>query len=271
MDEAEALAGAAGGAELADRALAALDARAAALVTQAAASLPSPTVEDAPVSGGALGGLKRNALITAFLSGDPSVPYRAPRDGTLIYLQRMALVFREVCPAALPANLSTLIAGEFTDLPALTGGREAMAAAGLEAIGKGLEMLIDPGQAMAEAMRTDSIHAEADGDAQTLLHALPCTGPELREMFSNIQSYVAKPSAGIDASALRMSDLCLRALDDGLTTRDRRAYCTCAGAVVEGSGDEALHRWLRADPPTRWRLLYVAARPVHAQTRACAR
>lgn len=267
--EAKALRQAPGGAEPAKRVLAALDARGAALVAQAAASLPSPPASDAPVSGGALAGLKRNALITAFLSGDPMVPYRTSRDETMIYLQRMALVFREYCPAALPANLTTLIAGEFTDLSILTGGREAMAAAGMEAIGKGLEMLLDPGKAMAGAMRTDLIHAEADGDAQTLLHALPCTGPELRKMFVNIRSYVADPSAGIDASALRMGDLCLRALGDGFVTRDRRAYCTCAGEVIERNRDEALQRWLRADPPTRWRLLHVAARPIYAQTRAC--
>ncbi|WP_090523838.1 hypothetical protein [Paracoccus isoporae] len=253
--------------------LAAYDAKARALLVAAAGPIPdAEAAEQADpepaLSGGALSGLRRNALITAFLTGDPLVPYRADRDSTLRYLQRMVLVFRDYCPAALPPDLQTRIAGQFVDVGALTGSRDQMAAMGLQAIVEGLGVLADPGSAMAGAIRQDEIFAMADGDAQILLRNLDCTGPDMRRLFENARDYVIDPAKNVPQDRLGMAEICLVALDDGMVMNETRAYCRCAGDQLDRSSAE-LQAYLRADPRGRYRQIPLLDRALDQALRGC--
>lgn len=222
------------------------------------------------LSEGALSGLRRNALITAFLTGDPLVPYQADRDSTMLYLQRMARVFREYCPAALPPDLQNRIARHFVDIGALTGSPDQLSELGLQAIADGLEMLADPGSAMAGAMQQDQIFAMADGDAQILLHNLDCTGPDMRRLFENARTYVIDPAKGVPDDRLKMAEICLVALDDGMLMNETRSYCRCAGAQLDRASAE-LQSYLRVDPKSRFRQIAVVDRAIDRSLQSCRR
>lgn len=247
------------------------DRKAGDLLAEAVASLPAEHTApqaDPALSKGGLAGLRNNALLTAFLSGDRMVPYRADRDTTLIYLQQLTGTFNTYCPAALPSDLPRLIAGQFIDLDALTGSRDQMAAQGLQNLLQGLQTLADPGPAVAEAMRRDEIMLMADGDAQILLNSLNCTGPELRTMFENIRLYVRDPAKEIPAAAQSMADICIRALDDGMIMNETRAYCRCSGTVLEAASED-LQRYVRADPPRHYRQISFLDRSVNRNLQSC--
>jgi hypothetical protein len=240
-------------------------------VAEAAADLPAAQPPSPAEAAAAPEGVNERALVAALLAGDPAAAYRVDRDRALIYLQRMTAVFREFCPAALPPDLQTRIAAQFMDMDALAGGRDAMAAAGLQAIAQGLAALADPGAAMGRAMRVDQIHLAADADAQILLNRYRCTGAELRGFFRNARAYVVAPAQGVPAEALRMADTCRAAFPDRATMRDTAAYCDCAGAILDRALNDDAKRYLRAEPPSRWRALDLFARTAEREMRSCRR
>jgi len=240
----------------------AFDKRAATLLDEAVASLPENEARSSAPPETPIPGLNEGVLIAAFLSGDPTPPYRSDRELTVIYLSRLTAVFREYCPAALPPDLPRLLSGEFVDMRALTGSRDEMAAAGLSAILEGLTMLADPGAAMDRATRKDELHLAADGDAQILLGTLVCGNDALRTMFENVRTYVADPRHGVPEGQLRLSDLCLEAFPGS------EAYCSCAGPQVEKATPE-LQRYLRANAPAHWRNIATLDRLLWERLQAC--
>ncbi|MFV0408293.1 MAG: hypothetical protein ACK5LJ_00905 [Paracoccus sp. (in: a-proteobacteria)] len=249
----------------------AYDRKAQDLLAEAVAALPAEEVaqpSSPALSGGALAGLRNNALLTAFLTGDRMVPYRADRDATMIYLQQLTETFIYHCPSASPVDLPRLIAGHFINLDAMTGSRNQMAAQGMQYILQGLQTLADPGTAMAQAMQRDEIMLMAEGDAQILLNGLSCTGPELRTMFENIRQYVRDPAEEIPEAARAMADICLVALDDGMVMNETRAYCRCAGPVLEQATSD-LQRYIRANPPVRYRQIGFLNRSLNRDLQAC--
>lgn len=248
----------------------AFDRRAEALVADAVAQLPA-AAPARPPAGAAPSGIKQSAFVAALLAGDRGSAYHADRDFALIYLQQMTSVFRDYCPAALPADLQTQIASQFMDMDALTGGRDAMAAAGLQALADGIIMLADPGAAISQAIRTDEILLVADGDAQILLNSYRCTGPELRAFFENARAYVVDPAEGVETDALRMGDVCRAALADDMTSRDTMAYCDCAGATLDQALNDNAKRYLRAEPAVHYRQLGLFARAADRQIQSCRR
>ncbi len=249
------------------------DTKAMMLLKSAVSKLPhrETTRPERPTSSGAMAGLHRNADITAFLRGDKLAAYQAPRQSTLVYLAELSSVFRTYCPAALPPGISTLIASKFMNLNALTGDRDAMAREGWKAIAEGLQILANPGAAMQTAMNRDEIRASATSDAQILLNALPCTGPELREMFSNIADWIKDPAVGIAKQDKNLFDVCLDAVGNGLIMRETREYCGCASDRIQRSAKTGFERYLRASPQTHWRQISFLDRGLNQLLLACRR
>ncbi|MEM6496658.1 MAG: hypothetical protein AAF709_08030, partial [Pseudomonadota bacterium] len=221
--------------------------------------------------GGPLAGLHKNADITAFLRGDRLSAYQAPRRSTLIYVAELAAEFRTYCPAALPPGISTLIAGKFINLNALTGDRDALAAEGWRLIAEGLQVLANPGPAMAEAINRDELRASAAADAQILLDRLRCTGPELRQMFSNIADWVKDPAIGIAQDEKNLFDICLDAVGNGLIMRETREYCSCASDRILRSAQQGFDRYLRASPQSHWRQITFLDRRLNQSLQMCRR
>ncbi|WP_050526291.1 hypothetical protein [Pseudorhodobacter aquimaris] len=252
--------------------LAGYNAKARALLAKIVSAAPVPDLlrVEPVLSGGNLANLRQNALITAFLTGDRIAAYRADRDATMLYLQRLTRVFRDYCPAALPPELPQLVTGYFIDLNALTGSRDQVAAQGLNAIVEGLGMLADPGAAMSRAMRQDEIFATADGDAQILLRNLDCTGNELRSLFENARRYVINPADGVPVEALAMADICLVALDDGMIMNTTRSYCRCAGPFMDRSSAD-MQTYLRMDPARHFRQIAFVDPALHRSLQGCRR
>lgn len=260
-------------ARFANQAWAAYDSKAESLLNVAVSRLPDRDVSprDRPTTSGAMAGLHRNADITAFLRGDKLAAYQASRQSTLIYVAELANVFRTYCPAALPPRISTLIAGKFVNLNALTGDRDAMALEGWKAIAKGLQVLADPGPAMREALDRDELRTSATADAQILLNALPCTGPELREMFLNIEQWVRDPALGIADEDKNLFDICLDAVGGGLVMRETREYCNCASERIRRSSRAKIERYLRTSPREHWRQVVFLDRRLSRNLQACRR
>ncbi|MEM7668647.1 MAG: hypothetical protein AAF317_05770, partial [Pseudomonadota bacterium] len=259
--------------QFANRVWADYDSRARDLLDEAVSGLEPSATDDgaAATSGGALAGLHRNELITAFLSGDKETAYKARRDPTLIYVAELSGVFRTYCPAALPPGLSTLIAAQFTNLQALTGSRDEVAREGLKAIAEGLKVLADPGPAMRDAMRRDEIINSATADAQILLNTYPCTGGELRDMFANIADWIKDPALGIPKEQLKLGDVCLAAVGNGIVMRETRDYCGCATQRIQSSRRAGLEQYLRASPQTHWRQINILDRNLNQQLQSCRR
>jgi hypothetical protein len=249
------------------RALAAIDRRAQTLVTEVAARLPEPPPAPQPL-GAAPPGVKEAALVGALLSGDRETAYRADRGRGLVYLQRMTAVFREYCPAALPSDIQTVFAAQRMNLDALAAGGDAMAAEGLRMMA---ETIVDiySGQVVRDAIRTEEIFLAADGDAQILLATFGCPSGATQTFFTNARDWVAKPAEGVAAARLRMADMCMAAVDDGLRMRQTVEYCACAGGVLDQALSAEAKKYLRDDPRSRYRDLPIIARHANARIQSC--